>query len=74
VTVLIGGDRETMRPFVRAVPQPLSQSVVDELDADELPSRVVVNVDVLDAHDLTIAPGVVEWIVDASGPSSSARR
>jgi hypothetical protein len=74
VTVLIGGDRETMRPFVPAVPQPLSQSVVDELDADELPRRVVVNVDVLDADDLTIATGAIEWIVEVSRPSSSKRR
>jgi hypothetical protein len=73
VSVLIGGDRETMRPFVRAVPQPLSQSVVDELDADEPPRRVLVNVDVLDADDLTIATGAIEWTVEVSRPSSSKR-
>jgi hypothetical protein len=71
VTVLIGGDRETMRPFVRAVPRPLSQSVIDELDADELPHKVVVNVDVLDADDSTIATGSIEYTVEVS---SSERR
>jgi hypothetical protein len=28
----------------------------------------------LDAHDLTIATGAIEWIVEVSGPSSSGRR
>jgi hypothetical protein len=57
LTVLIGDELETMQRFVRAVPRPLSQTTIDELDADELPRRVLVNVDVLDARDLTVATG-----------------
>jgi hypothetical protein len=74
VTVLIGDEPGTMQRFVRAVAQPLSQTTVAELNADELPRRVLVDVDVLDANDLTIATGAVEWIVEISGRSSSGSR
>jgi hypothetical protein len=74
VTVLIGDGLETVHRFVRALPQPLSQTTIDELGADELPRRVLVYVDVLDADGLTIATGAVEWIVEVPGPSSSGRR
>jgi hypothetical protein len=70
VTVLIGDELGTTQRFVRAVAQPLSQTTIDELDADELPRRVLVDVDVLDAYDLTTATGTVEWIVTTSGSSS----
>jgi hypothetical protein len=74
VTVLIGDEPGTMQRFVRAVAQPLPQTTVAELNADELPRRVLVDVDVLDANDLTIATGAVEWIVEISGPSNSGSR
>jgi hypothetical protein len=67
MTVLIGDELDTMQRFVRAVPQPLSQTTIDELDADELPRRVLVNVDVLDARDLTVATGTIEWVVEVQG-------
>jgi hypothetical protein len=74
MTVLIGDELGAMQRFVRAVAQPLSQTTVAELNADELPRRVLVDVDVLDANDLTIATGAVEWIVEISGRSSSGSR
>jgi phospholipid/cholesterol/gamma-HCH transport system permease protein len=36
--------------------------------------REELDTNVLDAHDLTIATGAIEWIVEVSGPSSSGRR
>jgi hypothetical protein len=74
VTVLTGDELGPMQRFVRAAAQPLSQTTVAELNADELPRRVLVDVDVLDANDLTIATGAVEWIVEISGRSSSGSR
>jgi hypothetical protein len=74
VTVLIGDELGAMQRFVRAVAQPLSQTTVAELNADELPRRVLVDVDVLDANDLTIATGAVEWIVEITGRPSSGSR
>jgi hypothetical protein len=64
---LIGDELDTMQRFVRAVPQPLPQTTIDELDAAELPRRVLVNEDLLDARDLPVATGPIEWVVEVSG-------
>ena len=65
---------ETMQRFVRAAAQPLSQATIDEPNADELPRKVLVDVDMLDADELTIATGTVEWIVTSPARSSSRSR
>jgi hypothetical protein len=74
LTVLIGDELKAMQRLMRGVPQPLPQTTIDELAAGELPRRVLVNVDLLDADDMTIATGAIEWIVEVAGPSGSGRR